>query len=256
MSSPYLASPFLPSPFLSVVIPAYNEERRIASTLEKVLGYLRDQDYTWEVMVADDGSTDATPNLVSEITQNQPDECLRHLRLPHGGKGWAVRQGMLQARGEYRFMCDADLSMSIEQLARFLPPALGDYDVAAGSRTMAGARRIGEPARRKLTAKGFSLLVRTLAPCGVADTQCGFKCFSADAAQRLFSLQKLDGFAFDVELLYLARKLGLRIIEVPIEWHHSPESKVRLVRDSTRMGRDMLKVRWDFMRGRYGPSHP
>ena len=253
-----MPSPLLPSPFLSIVIPAYNEEGRIASTLQQVLGYLRDQAYTWEVVVADDGSTDATPKLVSDFAQGQDRELengrLRHLRLPHGGKGWAVRQGMLQAEGEYRFMCDADLSMSIDQLARFLPPALGNYDVAAGSRTIPGAQRVGEPARRKLTAKGFNLLVRTLAPCGVSDTQCGFKCFSAAAAHRLFSLQKLDGFAFDVELLYLARKLGLSIIEVPIEWHHSPESKVRLVRDSTRMGRDMLRVRWDFMRGRYGLS--
>ena len=234
-----------------MVIPAYNEERRIAGTLEQVLGYLGDQTYPWEVLVSDDGSTDATPMLVSEMALQREDGRLRHLRLSHGGKGWAVRQGMLQAGGEYRFMCDADLSMSIDQLERFLPAAAGEYDVATGSRTMPGARRIGEPARRKVTAKAFSLLVGTLAHCGVEDTQCGFKCFRAGAAQRLFSLQKLDGFAFDVEVLYLARKLGLRTIEVPIEWHHSPESKVRLVRDSARMGRDLLKVRWDFMRGRY-----
>ena len=239
-------------PFLSIVIPAYNEEARIAQTLDTVAAYAGSQDYSWEVVVADDGSVDGTAALVETAAREHGE--IRLVRLPHGGKGWAVRQGMLQAQGEYRFMCDADLSMSIDQLARFLPPALDGYDVAAGSRTMAGARRIGEPARRKLTAKGFNLLVRMLAPCGVSDTQCGFKCFTAAAAQRLFSLQKLDGFAFDVELLYLARKLGLRIIEVPIEWHHSPESKVRLVRDSTRMGRDMLRVRWDLVRGRYGLS--
>ena len=246
----------MPSPFLSVVIPAFNEESRIASTLQQALGYLTRQDYTWEVLVADDGSIDDTPKLVSGLSEVHGEGRLRHLRLPHGGKGWAVRQGMLQAQGEHRFMCDADLSMSIDQLERFLPPAAGEYDVAAGSRTMPGARRIGEPARRRVTAKAFSLLVRTLAPCGVEDTQCGFKCFRAGAAQRLFSLQKLDGFAFDVEVLYLARKLGLRTIEVPIDWHHSPESKVRVVRDSVRMGRDLLRVRWGYMRGRYGNAPP
>ena len=241
-----------PPPFLSVVIPAYNEERRIVSTLQQVLAYLEGQTYTWEVLVADDGSADATPKLVSEMAQSREDGRLIHLPLLHGGKGWAVRHGMLQAQGRYRFMCDADLSMSIDQLERFLSPAVPGYDVAAGSRTAPGARRIGEPARRKVTAKAFSLLVRALAATGIADTQCGFKCFTAEAASTLFSRQRLDGFAFDVELLFLARKLGLRTIEVPIEWHHSPESKVRLVRDSARMGRDLLQVRWDYMRGRYG----
>ena len=153
-----------------MVIPAYNEERRIAGTLDQVLGYLGDQTYPWEVLVSDDGSTDATPMLVSEMALQREDGRLRHLSLSHGGKGWAVRQGMLQAGGEYRFMCDADLSMSIDQLERFLPAAAGEYDVAAGSRTMPGARRIGEPARRKVTAKAFSLLVGTLAHCGVGDT--------------------------------------------------------------------------------------
>ena len=170
------------------MIPAYNEERRIASTLQQVLAYLEHQTYKWEVLVADDGSADATPKLVSGMAQSRGDGRLRHLRLSHGGKGWAVRHGMLQAQGQHRFMCDADLSMSIDQLERFLPPSATGYDVAAGSRTAPGARRIGEPARRKVTAKAFSMLVRALAPTGVADTQCGFKCFTAEAARTLFSL--------------------------------------------------------------------
>ena len=253
-----MSSPSLPSllPFLSVVIPAYNEESRIGPTLEQVLDYLGQQTYSWEVTVADDGSTDATARLVWEMAERRGEGRLRCLSLPHGGKGWAVRQGMLHVQGEYRFMCDADLSMSIDQLERFLPPAVGEYDVAAGSRTAPGAQRIGEPARRRFTAKGFSLLVRTLAFCGIEDTQCGFKCFGAEAARSLFSLQRRDGFAFDVELLFLARKLGLRTVEVPIEWHHSPESKVRLVRDASLMARDILQVRWDWARGRYGRVAP
>ena len=236
---------------LSVVIPTFNEESRIVSTLEQVLDYLGRQPYSWEVLLADDGSADATLRLAAEVGERHGADRLRLLRLPHGGKGWAVRQGMLQAQGERRFMCDADLSMSIEQIERFLPPMSGEYDVAVGSRTIPGARRIGEPARRRITAKGFSLLVRALAPCGIADTQCGFKCFRGEVAERLFSMQKLDGFAFDVELLFLARKLGLRTVEVPIDWHHSPESKVRLVRDATYMARDILRVRRDCLLGRY-----
>ena len=236
---------------LSVVIPTFNEESRIVSTLEQVLDYLGRQPYSWEVLLADDGSADATLRLAAEVGERHGADRLRLLRLPHGGKGWAVRQGMLQAQGERRFMCDADLSMSIEQIERFLPPMSGEYDVAVGSRTIPGARRIGEPARRRITAKGFSLLVRALAPCGIADTQCGFKCFRGEVAERLFSMQKLDGFAFDVELLFLARKLGLRTVEVPIDWHHSPESKVRLVRDATYMTRDILRVRRDCLLGRY-----
>lgn len=239
------------APHLSVVIPAFNEESRIVSTLEQVLDYLGRQPYSWEVLLADDGSTDATPRLAAEVGERHGADRLRLLRLPHGGKGWAVRQGMLQAQGERRFMCDADLSMSIEQIERFLTPMSEGYDVAVGSRTIPGARRIGEPARRRITAKGFSLLVRALAPCGIADTQCGFKCFRGEVAERLFSMQMLDGFAFDVELLFLARKLGLRTVEVPIDWHHSPESKVRLVRDATYMARDILRVRRDCLLGRY-----
>ena len=239
------------APHLSVVIPAFNEESRIVSTLEQVLDYLGRQPYSWEVLLADDGSTDATPRLAAEVGERHGADQLRLLRLPHGGKGWAVRQGMLQAQGERRFMCDADLSMSIEQIERFLTPMSEGYDVAVGSRTIPGARRIGEPARRRITAKGFSLLVRALAPCGIADTQCGFKCFRGEVAERLFSMQMLDGFAFDVELLFLARKLGLRTVEVPIDWHHSPESKVRLVRDATYMARDILRVRRDCLLGRY-----
>ena len=243
------------APFLSVVIPAYNEEARIAGTLEQVLAYLGGQGYSWEVVVADDGSTDATPELVARLAEER-GSVIHYLKLPHGGKGWAVKQGMLKAQGEYRFMCDADLSMPIEQVARFLPPQMADYDIAIGSRSIPGARRLGEPAMRKAMAKGFSLLVRGLALPGIADSQCGFKCFQAEAAERLFPLQKLHGFAFDVELLFLARKLGLRTVEVPIDWYHSPQSKVKPLRDASAMTRDILRVRWNYRRRHYRSSEP
>ena len=241
------------SPFLSVVIPAYNEGARIASTLEQVLGYLGARDYSWEVALADDGSSDHTADEVARVAaQWGVGSRLRYLPLPHRGKGWAVRQGMMQAEGEYRFMCDADLAMSIDQLERFLPPVAEEYQVAVGSRSIPGASRTGDPRLRHVAAQGFSLVVRSILPSGISDTQCGFKCFHGEAAHRLFSMQKLDGFAFDAELLFLARRLGLRIIEVPIDWHGSTESSVRPVRDALCMTRDLLRVRWQCLRQGYG----
>ena len=148
-------------PFLSIIIPAYNEEARIAASLTKVVNYLHTQPYTWQVIVADDGSTDGTIDLVQTVVAQEPMVSL--LKLPHLGKGWAVKHGMLSAKGEYCFQCDADLSMPIEQLSRFLPPHLEEYDIAVGSRDVAGARRIGEPWARHLMGRVFNKLVRILA---------------------------------------------------------------------------------------------
>ena len=240
------------SPYLSIVIPAYNEEPRIRGSLEQVLDYLRSQTYSWEVVVADDGSTDATASEVERLgTAPEAGGSVKLLRLAHGGKGWAVRHGMLEAQGEYRFMCDADLSMPIEQVSRFLPPQSGDYDIAIGSREIPGSRRIGEPRRRKLMAWGFSSLVRTFAVPGISDTQCGFKCFRAEAADRLFSQQRMPGFAFDVEVLFLARKQGQHMVEVPIDWYYRAESKVQPLRDSAAMARDVVRIRWHYLKGDY-----
>ena len=237
-------------PYLSVVIPAYNEEPRIEATLRTVVEYLGAQPYTWDVAVVNDGSTDATASVVNALAGSCPQ--VRLIALPHGGKGWAVAQGMLQVKGEYRFLCDADLSMPISQLARFLPPQATGFDIAIGSREVTGARRIGEPRRRHAMGRIYSLLVRLLAVPGVSDTQCGFKCFRGEIAQEIFSLLRLPGFAFDVETLFLARKRKLRVTEVPIDWHYRTESKVRPVVDSLAMSVDILKIRWYHLRGRYG----
>ncbi|MBF8266810.1 MAG: hypothetical protein HW388_318 [Dehalococcoidia bacterium] len=246
-------------PFLSVVIPAYNEEGRIALTLEAVVRYTQGQGYTWEVIVADDGSLDETASLVEAAARENPG--IRLLRLNHGGKGWAVKSGMLEARGQYRFLADADLSMPIEHLERFLPPHLTDFDIAIGSREAPGARRFHEPMRRHLLGRVFNGMVRMLAVRGISDTQCGFKGFTAQAAETLFPLQRSHGFGFDVEVLFLARKLGMRVVEVPIDWHYHGGSKVRPWRDGLLMSRDLLSVRWNDLRGRYsavraGGAHP
>jgi len=175
---------------------------------------------------------------------------VRVLRLLHRGKGWAVKNGMLAAEGEYRLLCDADLSVPIEQVERLLPLfEPGDSggagaDIVLGSREAPGAVRIGEPTRRHLMGRFFNFLVNRLAVPGLADTQCGFKCFRGETAQDLFPRLTLDGFAFDVELLHLARKRGLTYSEVGVDWYYRPQSKVRPVQDSLSMTLDLLKIRW------------
>ncbi len=235
---------------LSLVIPAYNESKRIGLTLEKIGAYLRTQAYSAEVIVVDDGSSDNTASLVDEAGKTFNGRLLV-LRMPHRGKGHAVKSGMLAAQGRYRFLCDADLSMPIEQLERFFPVVESGIEVALGSREAAGARRFNEPGHRHTMGRIFNAVIRTLAVPGVKDTQCGFKLFSARAAEHLFAQQALDGFGFDVELLYIARKSGLRMAEVGIDWYHMQESKVRPLRDSIGMLRDVLHVRWNAVRGRY-----
>ncbi len=236
--------------FLSVVIPAYNEEQRIQSTLDQVTRYLSAQTYSWTVLVVDDGSTDTTSVIVESFARSQPNVEL--LSRPHKGKGGAVQAGMLHTNAQYRFLCDADLSMPIDQLARFLPPALANYDIALGSREVAGARRFEEPRRRHVMGRLFNGITRRLAIPDVLDTQCGFKCFSGAVADRLFPLQRTSGFGFDVEILYLARRMGLRLVEVPIDWYHMAHSKVRPFQDGFAMTADIFRVRWNAWRGRYG----
>ena len=227
--------------FLSVVIPAYNEESRIALTLEQLCSYLGRQAYSWEILVADDGSGDATAGIVSEWESSNSRVIL--VPLGHRGKGWAVQQGMLAAQGQYRFLCDADLSMPVEQIGRFLSLADENPDIVLGSRELPDSRRIGEPFRRHLMGRVFNLIIRALAVPGIRDTQCGFKLFRAETTTPLFAGQVLEGFAFDVEILGQARLHGLDIREIAIDWHYREGSKVRPVRDSIRMVRDVLSVR-------------
>ncbi len=238
------------TPFLSIVIPAYNEERRIGSTLEVVLRYLGDQQYTWEVLVADDGSADGTASIVRRTTEGGETR-VRLLSLAHRGKGWAVRQGMVAAEGRYRFMADADMAMPIEQLGAFLDHMAAGYDIVIGSRQISGARRHGEPATRHLMGRVFNWAVRLLAVGGFQDTKCGFKCFRGDVADSLFRLQRTDGWGFDAEVLYLAKTRGLRILELPIDWYYQTASKVRPLADTFLMLSDILRVWLRRIRGSY-----
>jgi len=236
-------------PFLSIIIPAYNEERRLPHTLPRIVAFLQAQNYPGEVIVVDDGSLDNTAKVVEDMAAR-----LRHITLirnEHRGKGYAVKTGMMAAQGEYLFLCDADLSMPIEGVAAFLPPALEAYDVAIGSREVEGARRYDEPSHRHLMGRVFNFLVHVLAVRGFQDTQAGFKCFRGEVAHDLFPYQTMDGFGFDVEILFIAQKRGYRIVEVPINWYYMANSRVSPIGDSVRMVREILQVRINDWRGRY-----
>lgn len=235
--------------FLSIVIPAHNEEKRLPRTLEQVFAFLEKQDFSAEVVVVENGSADRTFEIARSFAEKHPQ--MRVLQNDERGKGLAVRRGMLEARGQYRFICDADLSMPIEEIVKFVPPALSGFDVAIGSREAPGAVRYNEPAYRHWGGRGINLIIRLLILPGLQDTQCGFKCFSAEASQRLFKLQTLPGWSFDIELLYLARRAKMRIREIPIHWYFGEDSKVSAVKDALNMIRDIFRIHGNARRGVY-----
>lgn len=236
-------------PFLSIVIPAYNEEKRLPKTLEQVRSFLESQPYTAEVLVVENGSQDRTFEVAQDFARRHPGVSV--LQETGRGKGRAVRRGMLAARGEYRFMCDADLSMPVEEINYFLPPALQDFDIAIGSREAPGAIRYNEPHYRHLGGRAVNTMIRLLALPGLQDTQCGFKCFRALIAEELYRLQTLTGWSFDIELLYIARQRGYRIVEIPIQWYFNPESKLNVVQDAIKMGLDIFTIHLNKMKGVY-----
>jgi len=236
-------------PFLSLIIPAYNEASRLPATLKEVHAFLRKQDYESEIIVVENGSTDSTFEIACSTQAHIPN--LRVMHEDMKGKGLAVKQGMLTAKGKFRFICDADLSMPIGELPRFLPPQLKNTPIAIASREAPGAVRYGEPEFRHLIGRAFNLMVRLLLMPDVQDSQCGFKCFRADAAERIFSQITIRGWTFDVEALFLARKIGYPIVEVPIPWHHKPLSRVKVLRDSIQMGMDLVRIRWNALTGKY-----
>ncbi len=237
-------------PFLSVIIPAHNEERRLPAALEQVFGFLSAQSYPAEVLVVENGSADRTYEIANSYQARYPN--LQVIQEEQRGKGRAVRRGMLEARGEYRFMCDADLSMPVSEIARFLPPQLADFDVAIGSREAPGSIRYNEPEYRHIGGRAVNIMIRLLALPGLDDTQCGFKCFRAPIAEELFASQTLTGWSFDIELLYIARRRAHRIVEVPIPWYFNPESKLNVYQDALLMGLDILRIHLNAVRGRYG----
>ena len=236
-------------PFLSIIIPAFNEAERLPETLRKINAYLSTKDFPTEIIVIENGSTDGTYAIANDMQGEIC--CLTVLHENRRGKGWAIRQGMLKARGEYRFICDADLSMPIKEITNFMPSEELSAPIAIGSREALGAVRYDEPQYRHLIGRAFNWFVRILVLPGFNDTQCGFKLFREDAANAIFPQLTIFGWTFDVEALFIARKLGFKIVEIPIHWHHHPHSTVKLLRDSFEMGFDLLKIRLNDLRGRY-----
>lgn len=234
---------------LTVVVPAYNEGRRLAATLATLCQFLSGEPWDWDIRVVDDGSSDDTAAVAMTVVDREPRVTV--LREPHRGKGGAVKAGLMGARGAYRFICDADLSMPIDEIRRFLPPVLSSFDVAIGTREGVAARRIGEPGYRHIMGRLFNYGVQRLALPGIQDSQCGFKMFTAAAVAAIFPKVTVDGWAFDVEVLRIARERGLRIREVPIEWHYREDSQLHMWRDSFVMLRELLGIATRSALGRY-----
>ena len=229
---------------ISIIIAAYNEERRIIPSLFKIKEYVTKQDLPYEIIVVDDGSGDSTHQVVMDLIKDIP-----YLKVisyvPNRGKGYALRQGVLASKGEVVLLTDADLSTPIEELSKLLPLIYNHkYDIAIGSRALALSEIVKkQPWWRQSMGKFFNRLVKTLVIEGFKDTQCGFKLFRGDMARSLFKEAQVNRFAYDVEILAIAKKKGKRIVEVPITWINSPESRVSPIRDSFQMLGDLLKIR-------------
>jgi dolichyl-phosphate beta-glucosyltransferase len=232
-------------PQLSVVIPAFNEERRLPPTLLEAITYLDQRGTAYELIVVDDGSNDRTPQMVQALQRFKPE--VRLIRVgKNRGKGAAVRSGMLSARGKLRLFADADGSTPFAELDRLERALSAGADIAIGSRAKrAEDTRVQTRWYRKFLGQSFNRIVNALIVPGIKDTQCGFKLFNARAADIVFAQQRSDGFSFDVEILYIAQKVGLKIAEIPINWENVPGSKVNLVVDATKMFCDIFRfLRW------------
>ena len=214
-----------------------------------MFAFLEKQSYSAEVIVVENASSDRTLELARDFALHQSNLIVLHEE--RAGKGNAVRCGMLEARGEYRFICDADLSMPIDELKNFLPPILTGFDVAIASREAPGAVRYNEPSYRHWGGRAINLAIRLLILPGLNDTQCGFKCFRAEAAEKLFRQQSLSGWSFDIEILYLARRKRMKIIELPVHWYFDADSKVSAIRDALRMIGDIFRIHRNALRGKY-----
>lgn len=235
--------------FLSILFPAHNEETRLPDALLKADEFIKKQSYPVELIIIENASMDATLSIAQAFAVDHAYVTVLHEDLP--GKGRAVQKGMLAARGAYRFICDVDLSMPIEEISRFLPPEQENFDIAIASREAKGAVRYGEPFYRHLVGRVFNTMVRLLTLPELDDTQCGFKCFTAKAAESLFPKMTITGWTFDVEILAIARKMKYRLIEIPISWYYHPGSKVRVWKDSLRMAQDLFLIRGNLRKGVY-----
>ena len=240
--------------YLSVIIPAYNEEMRLPKTLEEIDKYLSKQNYDYEILVVNDGSKDKTVEVAKSLIPK-----IKNLKVTgyekNQGKGYAVRFGMLEAKGEFRLFTDADNSTSIDQVEKMWPYFKESYDTVIGSRDVKGA--ILDPPqpwlRQLILGEGFKLFRKIILNLwGIEDTQCGFKCFTKKATENIFPRCKINRFAFDPEILIIAKKLGYKIKEIPVYWKNDPESKVKF-KSILKMGLDLFKIKWNLITKKYAP---
>ncbi len=237
------------TPLLSIVIPAHNEEFRLPPSLEQIDAFLKSQPYEAEVIIVENGSTDRTVEVSEAFAKDHP--YVRVIEAAVRGKGLAVKEGMLVARGDFRFICDADLSMRIEDITQFLPPMNDDADIIIASREGVGAKRVGEPPHRHLIGRINNLIIKLTAVNGFEDTQCGFKMFSRKAAEDLFRVQQMIGIGFDIELLFVAKKRGYKIKQVPITWYFDSDSRMRIIGDSLNLLVEIWQIRRNWFWGVY-----
>lgn len=237
--------------FLSVVVPVYNEEKVIAETLRKLTVFLELKGYSWEIVVASDGSTDATKTIVQRVAQSRPDGRIQLVDLVQNtGKGAAIRQGMLKAAGRYLLFSDADLSTPIKEVDKLLAALESGADIAIASRVDSKKENtVQQSAKRAIAGRIFNGLVRVITGLSFKDTQCGFKCFKREAAMRIFQNLTLNRFGFDVEVLLLAEKFRYKVVEVPVMWKQGLYSKVRLYHDSIAMIGEMFYLRRKYLSG-------
>lgn len=238
-------------PRYSIIIPAYNESARLEKTLDRVLAYVSAQKWDAEIIVVNDGSRDRTPDLVREYAEHHSN--LRLVENPgNRGKGCSVRNGMLNASGEILLFSDADLSAPIEEAPKLFAAIQSGADIAIGSRWLRPELQTHRQSRlRQLYGRAFNLILRILLGLNFKDTQCGFKAFTRAAAQQIFPQQKIERWGFDPELLFLARKSHLTVVEVGVAWAHDEGTRINPLRDGARMFGEVLKIRWNAMTGKY-----
>ncbi len=235
--------------YLSIVIPAYNEELRIERTISKLIGYFSKCSYKWEIIVVDDGSVDSTCEIVLSLIN--VDSRIKLFQLNHLGKGSAVRKGMQESNGDWKFLCDADLSMDINNFSRFLSgSSTPTHDICIASREVEGSKRFNEPVIRHIKGRLFNYAVKILTFMRIQDTQCGFKLFSRKSSKILFSNQKFNGWAFDVEILVIAKQSGFTIREIPINWYYKEGSKMTLIKGFLAVV-DVAKIGLNSFLGKY-----
>ena len=234
--------------FISVVIPVYNEQNRIHSFLSSVIEYVRKKDFSYEIVIVDDGSSDATVIMVDSLLKEKLSGKYTILKLPvNSGKGAAIKKGMLEAAGEYIFFLDADGSTSIEEIDNFIPHFSSRFDIYIATRTI----KHKAPFKRKIFGYGYIYLANFMLQLGVPDITCGFKCYRQRCVQRIFSRQTLNNWSFDAEDIFIARKHGYRIKTLPVKWKHTGGSKVKVLKNVFACGLDLFRIRFHDIKGMY-----